>query len=145
MGTFQWDSCKQFYIHPMWEMSLISSSLVCPLCSSLILGNISSLLSHMRLAHLMDKVFQCNLQGCQRTFKNFYTFRNHVYAMHNLSQEQTHESIAESQCYLKYLYRVRSNLSTVPKNLPQLWSHSQLKTVKPLYRMRRANAYFRSN
>ena len=81
------------------QMSL--SSLACPLCSTLVLGNVSNLLSHMRLAHLMDdRTFQCHLQGCQRTFKNFYTFRNHVYAMHNLTQVQTQAAIGKSQCFM---------------------------------------------
>lgn len=28
---------------------------------------------------------QCGLQGCQRTFRNFHTFRNHIYSMHDVS------------------------------------------------------------
>ena len=46
-----------------------------------------SFLTHLRLIHASEEGFQipCGLQGCQRTFNNFYTYRNHVYSMHDLS------------------------------------------------------------
>lgn len=42
------------------------------------------LLFHIKFAHAHEPGFtvQCNLQGCKRTFKNFSTFRNHVYCFH---------------------------------------------------------------
>ena len=30
---------------------------------------------------------QCNLQGCQRTFRKFGMFRNHVYSVHDMSEQ----------------------------------------------------------
>ena len=33
------------------------------------------------------------MQGCQRTFRNFYTFRNHIYSMH--SQFQSSDTSGE--------------------------------------------------
>jgi len=50
-------------------------------------ASVSIFLSHLRLIHASEAGFQmsCGLQGCQRTFNNFFTYRNHVYSMHDLS------------------------------------------------------------
>lgn len=60
--------------------------ITCPLCMACF-GSVSIFLSHLRLIHASEAGFQisCGLQGCQRTFNNFYTYRNHVYSMHDLS------------------------------------------------------------
>jgi len=57
--------------------------ILCPLCASSS-PSVSMLLAHIRLVHVCDPGFhiQCGLQGCQRTFHNFYTYRNHVYSIH---------------------------------------------------------------
>lgn len=57
----------------------------CPLCSAE-LGTVSIYLTHVRVAHASEHGFhiQCGLQGCVRTFKNFCTYRNHVYTVHGL-------------------------------------------------------------
>ena len=59
--------------------------LTCPLCPGFQLPKLSELLTHIRIAHADQPGFmiQCNLEGCQRTFKKFSVFRNHVYALHN--------------------------------------------------------------
>ena len=56
----------------------------CPLCESQF-ATISIFMTHLKLIHSNEPNFnmQCNLQGCQRTFKNFYTYRNHVYSIHS--------------------------------------------------------------
>ena len=56
----------------------------------------SIFLSHLRLIHASEAGFQmsCGLQGCQRTFNNFFTYRNHVYSMHDLSGLDTTSDIA---------------------------------------------------
>ena len=39
---------------------------------------------------------QCNLQGCSRTFKNFKTYKTHIYAYHNTTSfELTSEQCGE--------------------------------------------------
>lgn len=55
----------------------------CPLCGTYA-RNLSQLLVHMRLVHAGEPGFQvtCGVEGCPRTFRNFLTFRNHVYAIH---------------------------------------------------------------
>ena len=59
---------------------------MCPLCTACF-ASVSIFLSHLRLIHASEVGFQmsCGLQGCQRTFTNFYTYRNHVYSMLDLS------------------------------------------------------------
>ena len=60
--------------------------ITCPLCTACF-ASVSIFLSHLRLIHASEAGFQisCGLQGCQRTFNNFHTYRNHVYSMHDLS------------------------------------------------------------
>lgn len=60
--------------------------LKCPLCNAE-LGTVSVFLTHLRVIHASDSAFNitCGLQGCPRTFNNFHTYRNHVYAMHDLA------------------------------------------------------------
>ena len=56
----------------------------------------SIFLSHLRLIHASEAGFQmsCGLQGCQRTFNNFFTYRNHVYSMHDFSGLDSAQDIA---------------------------------------------------
>ena len=70
--------------------------ILCPLCASSS-PSVSMLLAHIRLVHACDPGFhvQCGLQGYQRTFHNFYTYRNHVYSIHgwdSITLEATDES-----------------------------------------------------
>ena len=59
--------------------------LSCQICGALNLPTLSMLLSHIKIMHACEPGFsvQCNLQGCKRTFRNFSTFRNHVYTFHD--------------------------------------------------------------
>ena len=59
---------------------------VCPLCSSSF-ATVSVFMTHLRMIHSHEAGFhiQCGLQGCKRTFKNFHTYRNHVYSLHDVS------------------------------------------------------------
>ena len=46
-------------------------------------------LRHIRLLHFRTPWFtslKCNLEGCQRTFRKFTVFRNHIYQIHSDSQ-----------------------------------------------------------
>lgn len=66
----------------------------CPLCESQF-ATVSIFMTHLKLIHSNEPNFciRCNLEGCQRTFKNFYTYRNHVYSMH--SQLQSTDPLCE--------------------------------------------------
>ncbi len=68
----------------------------CPLCGAYN-TSISQLLVHMRVVHAREPGFrvQCGIQGCPRSFKNFGTFRNHVYAIHGASLALETETNAE--------------------------------------------------
>ena len=61
----------------------------CPLCNCSSLPTISLYLTHIRLSHADTPGFTicCGLQGCRRSFTNFLTYRNHVYARHDLNVE----------------------------------------------------------
>ena len=56
----------------------------CCLCISRF-HSLSLLLTHIRLEHADQPNFhiQCHLQGCQRTFKKFTAYRNHIYQYHD--------------------------------------------------------------
>ena len=78
-------------------------------------SSISVYLSHLRLIHAHEADFQvpCGLQGCQRTFQNFYTYRNHVYSMHDLNAlDDTTNEITDDAATLATLDDETSNLST---------------------------------
>ena len=59
----------------------------CPLCAG-DFGTMTVYMTHLRIIHADDANFSvsCGLQGCERTFNNFYTYQNHVYAMHDLNE-----------------------------------------------------------
>ncbi len=67
----------------------IVSPLVCPLCGEQSEPTMTKLLHHIRLFHAEEPNFRitCSLQGCQKQFKNYYTFRNHLYAFHSHHSE----------------------------------------------------------
>ena len=60
------------------------SGLLCPFCGERYEATMTRFLIHVRLYHADSPNFsiRCNLQECNREFKNFYTYRNHVYAIH---------------------------------------------------------------
>ena len=63
------------------------SGLACP-CAHLT-KKLVDLLRHIRLLHFGTPGFtslKCNLDGCQRTFRKFTVFRNHIYQIHSDSQ-----------------------------------------------------------
>ncbi len=59
--------------------------LFCPNCAAMA-KTISHLLKHIRRVHASDPstIFQCNLEGCKRTFRKFKTLANHTYTFHSL-------------------------------------------------------------
>lgn len=38
---------------------------------------------------------QCGLQGCKRTFRNFHSYRNHIYSMHDESSISTNQVVED--------------------------------------------------
>ena len=64
---------------------------VCPLCNCTSLPTISLYLTHIRISHADVPGFKiiCGLQGCKRSFTNFLTYRNHVYAHHDTTDEDS--------------------------------------------------------
>lgn len=69
--------------------------LMCSLCGTHSEKNLRMLLKHIRLIHADDPHFsiECTLQGCQRKFRNFHTYRNHVYFSHkNYNGEPSKDS-----------------------------------------------------
>ena len=68
----------------------------CPLCLASF-TSVSFFLSHVQLNHASEAGFHitCGLQGCQRTFVNFHTYRNHVYSMHDMSVMESTSTSAD--------------------------------------------------
>ena len=66
----------------------------CPLCESQF-ATVSIFMTHLKMVHSNEPNFciQCNMQECQRMFRNFYTFHNHIYSMH--SQFQSTDPLGE--------------------------------------------------
>lgn len=63
--------------------------LVCPICPaslSSLTFKLTEYIQHIRLFHSHQPNFflTCGIRGCQRTFKNFGTFKNHVSSRHSL-------------------------------------------------------------
>lgn len=79
--------------------------LCCPLCGIHQSKNLSDLMRHIRLFHADEPNFKidCTLQGCCRSYKNYHTYRNHIYAFHSTSsgdldiQQSEVTTVSESQ------------------------------------------------
>ena len=65
----------------------MNSQLTCPICKEFYAPTIQLLLPHIRFVHSLQPGFfmPCNIDGCQRTFRNFKTFTNHPYKFHMIS------------------------------------------------------------
>ena len=65
-------------------MALVKCQL-CPIGMANQLFKIGEYIKHLRLLHVSQPDFKvtCGINGCQRVYKNFGTFKNHLYAMHN--------------------------------------------------------------
>ena len=68
---------------------------LCPLCAGCF-SQYATMLKHIRLTHADEPSFsiQCNLQGCKRTFRNFRTYRNHIYTWHDTTDLDTQEDLS---------------------------------------------------
>lgn len=64
----------------------IAMGIPCPFCCSAF-PIVSKWLKHIRIVHADSPRFSltCNLDGCKRTYCNFGTFQNHVYASHDVN------------------------------------------------------------
>ena len=74
------------------EMASASTSAanVCPCCGHWCASTMKDLFHHIKLYHSDEPNFsiQCCWHDCIRTFRNFHTFRNHVYIYHCLEEIQ---------------------------------------------------------
>ena len=72
---------------------------VCPLCSCTSLPTISLYLTHIRISHADVPGFKiiCGLQGCKRSFTDFLTYRNHVYAHHDTTEDDSRLRNSENE------------------------------------------------
>jgi len=73
----------------------MEQALTCKLClaTSHLKLDVKEYVQHIRLfhAHIPDFKITCGIEGCQRTFANFGTFRNHVYDIHTESTTEPSE------------------------------------------------------
>ena len=71
-------------VYIRYRQSVSMSGLLCPFCGDNYEATMTRFLNHVRLYHADSPNFTigCNLQGCIRSFINFYTYRNHIYAIH---------------------------------------------------------------
>lgn len=82
--------------HCSRPLASLLAMVVCSLCGSSF-NTISVFLTHLRMFHANEAGFhiQCGLQGCSRTFRNFHTYRNHVYSIHDVSLITTDHVVDE--------------------------------------------------
>ena len=84
--------------------STAAGKLVCPLCPQQFTAhlhfNLTTWLKHIQLFHAHQAGFRiaCGIHACQRTYTNFGTFRNHVYAMHQHQANPTSTFDSPSGC-----------------------------------------------
>ncbi len=65
--------------------------LKCPICCCHRSKDVAAQLKHIRIAHADSPNFwiQCDLQNCNRTYRKFTTYRNHIYSYHDTSYTAT--------------------------------------------------------
>lgn len=79
-------------------MASYVTELVCPLCplecTAHLCFDLTSLLRHVKLFHAHQAGFKitCGIGGCQRTFRTFRTYENHISAMHRHQPDAVLES-----------------------------------------------------
>ena len=59
----------------------------CWICHKFAAANLLAVLRHMGAVHSYDSSFHtvCGIEGCPRTYRNFFSFRKHVYRHHRRS------------------------------------------------------------
>ena len=62
----------------------MSSRKRCWLCSSFASRTLKAVVRHIGAVHSHEANFhiKCDIQGCVRTYTNFFSFKNHVYRNH---------------------------------------------------------------
>jgi hypothetical protein len=63
----------------------LRSKFRCPLCSSFGADKFTSVLSHIQCVHSWDPHFSiaCGVDGCQVTYRNFHSYKSHLYRKHS--------------------------------------------------------------
>ncbi len=74
-----------------WCLMSVTGKLMCTVCSVYRTNSLSELLSHIRLfhSHQPSLSIRCGIGGCQRTFRNFGTFQNHISIYHRMEANPT--------------------------------------------------------
>lgn len=62
---------------------------ICNLCDSFSSPKVRHLLSHIGKSHRNEPNFHvlCGIEGCSKTYKNYYSFRNHLIRKHDVTWE----------------------------------------------------------
>ena len=102
---------------------MATQELSCPLCSltSHLELNITNFLKHIKLFHAHQAGFKltCGIHGCQRTFINFRTFKNHVSAMHRSTHDPSSTEAVIDTC---------NNEDTEFSSLPECADFNEVET-----------------
>ena len=79
-------------------MSTSSSRTICWICYEVAAPNLKGILRHMAAVHAHDPNFSvcCGIEGCTRTYFNFYSFKKHLYRKHRCSLEMMHPFVSNS-------------------------------------------------
>lgn len=98
----------------------MSNTLFCPSCGVHQSKKLANLLSHIRLIHSDEPNFtiDCRLQGCCRTFKNYCTYRNHIYAFHSTSTGELYLPPAATVSVSESIESDDSEQSDIDSELP---------------------------
>ena len=94
---------------------------VCCLCSSFSGHLFSAILRHIGEIHQHDPnlTIECGIEGCPQTYKNFESFRSHVYRKHrdvlHLQTERSHTSTSQIQLGQLHLHGETPPTSPSPR------------------------------
>lgn len=68
-----------------------SSRTICWICYKVAAPNLKGIVRHMAAVHAHEPNFFifCGIQGCSRTYSNFFSFKKHLYRKHRCSLEMS--------------------------------------------------------
>lgn len=99
-------ACNNLYLPNLFSQS--NARLVCPICpyqdTAYRRMELKHYLSHIREVHSYLPGFSitCGMYGCPRTFRNFLTFRSHIYDLHGgdsgITNQPVHPATQHSAC-----------------------------------------------
>ena len=111
--------------------SLTVRRYVCSICHSFAGSSYYSVVRHMRChQHEPYLVIICGLEGCRDSFKNYSTFRRHIYRKHKLSSVSSAASEKEDEPSIPD----QSNMELQYQDCPQ----DQLLSIEDIYSERQS-------